>query len=77
MPTHIKAVNRTMTKKQWDRFIPLRKLATLLRGAAKELQQLGEKHPDARGRIRLGLEVGKPTGRGRAKIAKREAQIRG
>lgn len=49
---------RTITKKQWDKFIPVGKLAHHLDQVAASMRKLPS---DMRGKIRLTIEIGKPT----------------
>lgn len=54
----IKSITRTLTKKQWDKFLPVRKLAVNLRLIASSLDALPS---DVRGKITLQVEIGRPT----------------
>lgn len=53
-----KTTTRKVTMKEWNKFAPVRKLAVQLRLLASTLDALPE---DVRGKIKLQIEIGRPT----------------
>lgn len=53
-----KVSTRRVTKKQWDKFVPVKTLAAHLRSVAAAISKLP---PGTRGKIALQMEIGKPV----------------